>query len=191
MIILFGIKIKGIEFGVSFSFFAVIALLFVCGGAQTENIFTALLCCALHEMGHLMFMFLFANKPQSIILYGGGIRIRPSVGKMLSKNQDIIILLAGCGVNFICALVWYMLYGADLFFGINMLLGVFNLLPFGYFDGGRVLKIVLDDSAACDIIKAVFIFMSAVCIILMNLNGVLSISFMLTFCFVAASELVH
>lgn len=188
---MFQVKIKGITFGVSFSFFAVTALLFVCGGALTENILTSLLCCFLHELGHLIFMFLFSNKPESIVLYGGGIRIKPKTDRLLTKTQDIIILLAGCGVNFLCGLIWLRFFGFGFFCAVNILLGVFNLLPFKYFDGGRVLEILFDGGTAYDVIRAAFIFMTAVCIILMNLNGAVSVSFMLTFCFVAASEILY
>lgn len=191
VIILFSIKIKDIKFGVSFSFFAVIGLLFVCGRAMTENIFTALICCFLHELGHLTFMFLFSDKPESIVLYGGGIRIKSGGQKLLPQNREIIILLAGCGANFLCALVRLAFGGLDFFCTVNILLGVFNLLPFKYFDGGRVLEILLKGGRTYDLIRALFIFLWAVCVILMILNGSVSLSFILTFCFVVISEILY
>ena len=191
MIVLFSIKIKDINFGVSFSFFAVFGLMTLCGQTMTENIFTALICCFLHELGHLTLMFLFSDKPESIVLYGGGIRIVSGGRKMLSPDKDIAILLAGCGANFLCAIVRLAFGGFDFFCIVNILLGVFNLLPFKYFDGGRVLEILLKGGRIYDLIRALFIFLWSVCVILMILNGSVSISFILTFCFVVISEILY
>lgn len=187
---MFAVKIKGMIWGVSFSFFAVTAMIFLCTDASSKNIFTALVGCALHECGHLVFMFLFDKPPEKVILYGGGIRITPSKNNMLSSTREMIVLLAGCGFNFIGAGIWFALKGLDFFCEVNLLLGIFNLLPFKYFDGGRVLEMLLVGSAAYDHIRAFFIFLGAVGIILMNLNGMVSISFMLTFCFVVFSEVI-
>ena len=190
MIFLFSVKIKGVYFGVSFSFFAVAALLFLCADSQTDKIFTALTCCFFHECGHLFFMLLFGSKPERVTLYGGGIKISPFSDRLTSQNREILILLAGCIFNFICAAVWYLFKGLDFFCEVNILLGVFNLLPFKYFDGGRVLEMLLDGGKAYDLVKALFLFMGAVCIILMLINNIVSISFMLTFAFVVLDETV-
>ena len=86
--------------------------------------------------------------------------------------------------------MWYLFKGLDFFCEVNILLGVFNLLPFKFFDGGRVLEMLLDGGKAYDMVKALFIFMGAVCIILMLINNIVSISFMLTFAFVVLDETV-
>ncbi len=191
MIVLFSVKIRGVNIGVSFSFFAVTAIMLLYGGALCGEIFTALVCCVLHELGHLTFMALFSDKPESVVLYGGGIRIRPGSGRLLSSAADMLILLSGCAVNFLAAGIWYLISGFDFFCAVNLLLGVFNLLPFKYFDGGRALEKLLKGSRSYDIIRALFIFLAAVCVIQMNLNGALSVSFALTFFFVVLSEILY
>jgi Zn-dependent protease len=157
VIILYEIKIKGIRFGVAFSFLAVVGLLCT-GGGTGRTVLTALVCCLLHELGHLTFMLLFSRKPESVILYGGGIRIKPSA-HCGSQTEDIIILLSGCAVNFACALGSLHISGLGTFSRINLILGVFNLLPFGYFDGGRVLQLIIGDGRWYDIIRACFILL--------------------------------
>lgn len=188
---MFRVRFKDTDFGVSFSFFAVTALIFLCTGSQTGRILISLMCCFFHELGHLFFMFLFGAKPQGITLYGGGIRITPGSDRLISKTEDIVILLAGCAVNFLAAAVSYAFRGLDFFCEVNILLGIFNLLPFKYFDGGRVLEMLFDGGAAYDVIRALFILMGAVAVILMNLNGIISVSFMMTFAFVVVSEILY
>lgn len=186
---MFSVNIRGVKCGVTFSFFAVLALIFLCQSASLEKIAVTLMSCFFHECGHLFFMFLFGRKPESIVAYGGGIRITPRSNVQGGMRQDIIILLAGCGVNFICAGVWYALFGFGFFCRVNLLLGIFNLLPFKYFDGGRVLD-ELFTGRALDIVRAVFVALVAVCVIQMALGGILSVSFLLTFVFIAVSELL-
>ncbi|MGN0594977.1 MAG: site-2 protease family protein [Hominimerdicola sp.] len=189
---MFQLKIKNVKYGISFSFFAAIALLYLCSDAMTDKVLIALLCCAFHELGHIFFMTLFSSPPEKIVVYGGGIRITPRNEKMLSDTKDIIILLAGCGVNFLLAFITVMINGKpDFFAETNILLGIFNLLPFKYFDGGKVLEKICKGGRAYDCIRGIFILMSAIVIIQMNLNGMMNISFILTFVFVAISEFLY
>ena len=84
-----------------------------------------LVSCALHE----------------IVVYGGGIRITPD-NKQLSKNHDLAVLFGGAAVNFALCLLSYMANGGGFFCQVNFLLGALNLLPFRYFDGGRILALL-------------------------------------------------
>ena len=73
---------------------------------------------------------------------------------------------------------------------MNFLLGVLNLLPFRYFDGGRIL-VLLADGKICELFRAVFILLTAVAMIHMILHGTVSISFAATFCFIVLSEVIY
>lgn len=174
--------------GVSFSFPAVIALALLTGGADTAELLTALLCCALHECGHLFFMLIFRRRPAAVTLYGGGIRITPPRGRLDSFGRDLAVLLGGCGVNFLLAGAAALIGGMSFFVQTNLLLGVFNLLPFKYFDGGRALELLTDGRTAAAV-RRIFILLTAACIILTAVGGAVSVSFLLTFFFVAAAEL--
>lgn len=185
---MFRIKVRRVWLGVSFSFPAVLALALLTGGADTVELLTALICCALHECGHLFFMLIFGRRPEAVTLYGGGIRITPPRGRLDSFGRDLAVLLAGCGVNFLLAGAGALVGGMSFFVQTNLLLGVFNLLPFRYFDGGRALELLADGRAA-QAVRCVFILLTAACIALTALGGVVSVSFLLTFFFVAAAEL--
>lgn len=183
------IKVRRVWLGVSFSFPAVMALVLLTGGAISSELLTALLCCAVHECGHLFFMLIFRRRPSAVILYGGGIRITPPRGRLDSFGRDLAVLLAGCGMNFLLAGAGALVGGMGFFVQTNLLLGAFNLLPFKYFDGGRALEL-LADGRDLRWVRCVFILLTAACLILSALGGVVSISFLLTFLFVAAAELV-
>jgi hypothetical protein len=119
---LFKIKIKNTTYGVSFSFFFVVALVSVCSGTQADMLFVTLMCCALHELGHLVLMTAFGSSPQEIVVYGGGIRITPD-NKQLSKYHELAVLFGGAAVNFALCLLTYLTNGGGFFCQVNFLLG--------------------------------------------------------------------
>lgn len=136
---MFEIKINKLKICFLFSFFALFAVLFY--SDNYIEILTALTACILHETGHLTFMILFKNYPEKIVFYGGGIKIIPD-NKMLSYKKDIIINLAGCLVNLIIGSILLLIDSFTLLGKLNIIIGVFNLLPFSSFDGGNVLKLI-------------------------------------------------
>ena len=183
---LFKLKIKNTTYGISFSFFFVIALVTICSASQTEKLLMTLVSCALHELGHLVLMTAFGSSPQEIVVYGGGIRITPD-DKQLSEYHELAVLFGGAAVNFALCLLSYMANGGGFFCQVNFLLGALNLLPFRYFDGGRILALLADGK----FFRAVFILLSAVAMIHMILHGTVSISFAATFCFIVLSEVIY
>jgi len=186
---LFKLKIKNTTYGISFSFFFVIALVTICSATQTEKLLMTLVSCALHELGHLVLMTAFGSSPQEIVVYGGGIRISPD-NKQLSKYHELAVLFGGAAVNFALCLLSYLTNGGGFFCQVNFLLGVLNLLPFRYFDGGRILAL-LANGKICELFRAVFILLSAVAMIHMILHGTVSVSFAATFCFIVLSEVIY
>ena len=186
---LFKLKIKNTTYGISFSFFFVIALVTICSATQTEKLLMTLVSCALHELGHLVLMTAFGSSPQEIVVYGGGIRITPD-NKQLSKNHDLVVLFGGAAVNFALCLVSYMANGGGFCCQVNFVLCALNLLPFRYFDGGRILAL-LANGKVCEFFRAVFILLSAAAMIHMILHGTVSVSFAAAFCFIVLSEVIY
>lgn len=62
----------------------------------------------------------------------------------LKTSKRLIVLSAGCCVNFICFAVLYFMRGNLTATGaVHLLTGLFNILPAGTLDGGRILCTVL------------------------------------------------
>ena len=185
---MFRVYIRRVRLCVSFSFPAVIALVLLTGGADTNELLTALVCCALHECGHLFFMLVFRRRPEAVTLYGGGIKITPPRGRIDSLPRDIAVLAGGCLVNFLLAAAGALFGAGDFFIAANLLLALFNLLPFDYFDGGRILALLLDGKDLRPF-RAAVILLTACLIAAVTLRGTVSPSLPVTFLFVAAAEL--
>ena len=117
-----------------FSFPAVLGII-LC----TDTKGTALLCllaCALHEMGHIAVMCITGRPPEKITLYGGGM-------KLTGGGKSIPVIISGCAVNFLLFAAFYFFtayYNLRLFGVINLLTGLFNLMPVQPFDGYNLLE---------------------------------------------------
>lgn len=181
--------IKNIKVGVSFSFFAVLALIFIWQGGEADKLAVILFCCTIHELGHVIMMCLCSVPPKRIIAYGGGIKIYPDKSKMISEWQDILILSAGCIVNFSAAFITFCLnQEVTYFLSANLFLGIFNVMPLKYFDGGQILSVVLNDSPVVKVIRLGFIAMFGAVMIGMFLNGFFSISLVVTYVYIIFAE---
>ena len=119
---------------IRFSFPAVLAVI-LC----TDTKGTALLCllaCALHEAGHIAVMYAMGCPPEKITLYGGGM-------KLTGGGKSIPVIISGCAVNFLLFAAFYFFtadYNLRLFGVINLLTGLFNLMPVQPFDGYKLLE---------------------------------------------------
>ena len=129
-------------------FFFLLLALFAAVDRQ-RLLFPILSAAALHEAGNLAVLRLVGGQIEQFTLtpFGGELRIRRS--EWLSYGKEIASVLAGPGVNLVCALVlgraaaelsWERGY---LLSGIHMLLALFNLLPLRQLDGGRALYLML------------------------------------------------
>ena len=128
----------------NFSFFAVIAFLIF---ADTSGMAVlSLTACILHEGGHLLAMALCGIYPDKITFYGGGIAISKIGMEQMSYIRRLVILSAGCTLNFLISslcLAFPENEMIQIFSAVNLLIGIFNALPIGYFDGARILEILL------------------------------------------------
>lgn len=140
-------KIFGIEIRLSFissALFAAFLLLDTSG---------SLSCCLLsalfHELGHIIAMCRCGCKPEKIVINLFDIKIIDNKRQLCPLKQTLIIVLSGVLTNFILCLlsaVMYYFFCIEifrLFTTVNLLTGIFNLLPVANLDGGQAIYLIL------------------------------------------------
>lgn len=135
-------KIFETKVTVSFLFMTMICILLLTD--RTGFILPMLFAVLIHETGHLFLMWLFGCAPSEINLIPASVRITASAQR--EKGPNILILFFGPFLNIIIFLVIflnYKVFGEERFLVfalVNLIYGVFNLLPFKGLDGGSILE---------------------------------------------------
>lgn len=102
----------------------------------------ALLACALHEFGHWVVIRVLGGRVSALRLSAVGAEMRLDPVYPLSYFREAAAALAGPVVNLLTAFA--AAHGGHyLFAGVNLCLGVLNLVPAAPLDGGRALGCVL------------------------------------------------
>ena len=131
----------------SWSFFLLVLLAAVI--SPVEIVVSVLLAAALHECGHLLALRAFRVPVEGLKLSALGAVLYARGARRLSYAREIVVTLAGCGVNLVCGflialaarrLSWE---GGFLFAGAHLLLAAFNLLPIPPLDGSRALTLAV------------------------------------------------
>ena len=135
--------------GADFTFFAVIAM-FVAFDT-TGFALMSLAVCAIHEAGHLTAMLITKQKPSSILFRGGGIKITTANnGQLIRSKSSLFVVLAGSTLNIALFFgLYFTLAKTDIypimFAVLNLVTGLFNLLPVGCLDGKRLLEMFVPE----------------------------------------------
>lgn len=123
-----------------FSFFAVLAFCFFLD--RNNILFMSFAACVLHETGHLITMLLFRIDIRTLCFYGAGVRLGACLNNT-AFGKRIAVLLAGSSANLLtCALT--LCLGFNLFAAVNLMIGIFNLLSIGDFDGKQIITAVTE-----------------------------------------------
>lgn len=134
-------KLFGTEIYVSFLFAA--AMAFILATDRTGLALPVFVAAAFHEAGHLFAMWTLECAPKRIKLIPASVQITLSFSGRF--RNDIIITLCGPLMNLILFLTLYInfiMFGSNvsLQYGlVNLLIGLFNLLPLKGLDGGALL----------------------------------------------------
>ena len=105
---------------------------------DTQDLLPLFLCAAAaHEAGHLAVIYALGGSVSRLRLTVAGAELM--LKGTLSYGRDALCALGGPLVNLVLGF-WAAKRGAQVFAGLNVALGVFNLLPVGVLDGGRILS---------------------------------------------------
>ncbi|MBA2321213.1 MAG: site-2 protease family protein [Deltaproteobacteria bacterium] len=149
--------VRGIPIRLHWSFFVLVALL-AAGGARAAGVSGVLatlglttglfVSVALHELGHALTAERFGIRTRHITLYPfGGVAAIERMPTL--PGQELAIALAGPAVNFGLTAMAGWVWGATgstamlTLAVMNLVMGVFNLVPAFPMDGGRVLRALL------------------------------------------------
>lgn len=135
-------KIKNTDVKISFSFFAVVLLATVSDAFAVPLM--SFIASLIHELTHVFFIVIFKAKITSFSLsvFGGNIKRRAfcEIGNL----KEAVISYSAPLVNILIGVCFMFLSEKTFTFGVvNMFLGLFNLMPFYSFDGGRGLYYLL------------------------------------------------
>lgn len=134
------LNIAGLKISFEFGFFAVAAVF--CLLDAPELALTAVCACVIHEIGHCAAAVISDIRIEHIVFWAGGVKMI-SAPSLKPTYSEVFVLFAGPFFNFSAALFFY-ITGADWAFSVNLILGLFNLLPFSNLDGGAVLRKILE-----------------------------------------------
>lgn len=127
---------------INVSFAAVITLMLILDASGMCAV--ALFCCVIHEVGHIICLAVFDEKPESVEFSFYGIKLERSRHSSLSAAEEMAVYAAGPVMNFVLSA--FMLPFASDHTGVktaatlSFCVGVFNLLPCRPLDGGNILS---------------------------------------------------
>lgn len=167
-------KIKSVTVNISFTFFAVI-LLVICFDNE-RFLLISILSSFLHELVHIIFILICGGgiSEFSLTLLGG--KIKRNQNLRLNYLKEAIISLSAPAANIIAGALTYTL-GLEIVGTVNLIIGIFNILPFYDFDGGRglsyLLSVCLDHSLIIkitDITSVISVVLISFCAIALIYN---------------------
>ncbi|MGN0613319.1 MAG: site-2 protease family protein [Porcipelethomonas sp.] len=180
-------KIGTVRISFEFGFFAVVTLF--CLLDAPELALTAVCACAVHELGHILAAVISDVKIERVIFRASGIKME-SRSSITGVPGDTFVLLAGPFMNFAAA-VFYYFSGCYTPFSVNLILGLFNLLPFTSLDGGALIKNLLEYFGvnAERIMKITAVISAAIIFMIFYFTGSGGITSCLTILFLTLCEM--
>ncbi|NLP25843.1 MAG: hypothetical protein GX365_00625 [Clostridiales bacterium] len=137
--------IRKVKFNIEFGFLAVVALLCILDDGR--YLLYGVWACIIHEVGHIVPMLLLGEKVKKVKFHAFGVNISPQNNTIRPLYQDVFIILGGAIINIILGLIVYFSdigTNAYIFASMNIILGLFNLLPYTSFDGGTLILTVAE-----------------------------------------------
>lgn len=139
-------RIFGTEIYVSFLFAAIITVMLAVD--RTGFVIPSLFAVFMHELGHLFAMWVFESSPKQIRLIPASVQVVRKADSV-KRSGETAVALSGPIVNIILFVSLYINYVSfkneiSLYYALlNLVIGLFNLIPVMGLDGGTVLFNIL------------------------------------------------
>ncbi|MBQ6119217.1 MAG: hypothetical protein IJK98_08295 [Clostridia bacterium] len=133
----------------------------------------------LHELTHLFFMALFGCRHFRFELLPGGVRLSSEEAEALGYRETMVVLLSAPVVNLLSGGVLWGCGRLALSFllreaaAIHLTLGLANLLPLRFLDGGRAMEMYLLDRYSDAAMLKITKLADAICLILLTVSAVI------------------
>lgn len=187
---MFSFRIKRTVITVDIGFLAVIAVISINSGKFSGVSFAS---CMIHEAGHLAAILITGVNVRRISFTLTGIRIKRSAEKICSDFTDIIILLCGPMASLTASVLCYFFAENSYAFSVNLILGIFNLLPFSALDGGSAAELIFErcniKAGAVCVLRFFNITANVLLIIYFAVHGIRNISVYIMCIFLGFTEL--
>ena len=138
-------KILHCELFISFSFFAAAAVMMA--GGRSEVYFRILYFAFFHELGHTLILMFYGYKIKCVTLTAFGARIECESFDDADCYVKALVWLSGAFVNLLFAAAFYISGGYTDEVCNNLLLALFNLMPYYNFDGWNALVCIAEKYA--------------------------------------------
>lgn len=141
-----------------------------------EFIVLLLITIIIHECGHLLMVNVYNKNPSKIIIYpfGGVTKYKTFLNS--SIKEEFLILIFGPLIQILFLLMITMLYNNNLvlestynlFYKINIILLIFNLLPILPLDGGKIINLFFNLFLPYKISHKISMYISLFCILIIS-----------------------
>ena len=160
-------RVEKLRFDISPAFALAAALIYL---LDEQGIFAlAVISAAVHELGHYAALAIFGAKPYLLRLELTGAAMYFDESR-LSYGRELVAALAGPTAGLLLAFA-AAFCGAHTLSGVSLILSVFNLLPIGGLDGGRVLSALLSMLLDHERAQRVCFWVTIICAAAMHAAG--------------------
>lgn len=132
-------KIKNVYISISTYFFLMIAWVVIF--SRINEFLYCLISLFLHELGHIFMIYGLKEKISIFYIIPFGFSCRLKNQSKIDRRKMLKIILAGPVTSFVVAGLVFL--WTKEFAVTNLIIGIFNLIPVGNLDGGRIFRILM------------------------------------------------